>query len=180
VNEMNYKRFDDFLKAGTIILAVVIGFFLGKASTSDKTVAAGNTVSTVTSSLQPGLVGQHFSLPGIDWAQSQQTLVMALQTTCRFCSDSGPFYQELIRDRAKFARTRIVAVLPQVVEESKAYLGRLGVSVDDIRQGALAEIGVRGTPTLLLVNSAGVVTDVWAGKLQPTVEKEVLDRLHNK
>jgi hypothetical protein len=68
-------------------------------------------------------------------------------------------------------------VLPQTVEESKAFLDQLGVQVDAILQGSLANIGVRGTPTLLLVNEAGVITEAWPGKLPPRDEEAVLARL---
>lgn len=49
--------------------------------------------------------------------------------------------------------------------------------VDDVRQLPLNTLGVRGTPTLLIVNDAGVVTDVWVGKLEPDQETQVLTAL---
>jgi hypothetical protein len=54
------------------------------------------------------------------------------------------------------------------------------VHVDDVKQVPLNTLGVRGTPTLLLVNDAGVVTDVWTGKLQPDQEAQVLAALGKK
>jgi len=44
-------------------------------------------------------------------------------------------------------------------------------------QGSLQGIGVNGTPTLLLVNSAGVVTEAWSRKLPPAAEEAILARL---
>ena len=52
--------------------------------------------------------------------------------------------------------------------------------MDDVRQVPLNTLGVRGTPTLLLVNDAGVVTDVWVGKLEPDQQTQVLAALENK
>jgi hypothetical protein len=54
------------------------------------------------------------------------------------------------------------------------------VHVDDIKQISLNTLGVRGTPTLLLVNDVGVVTDVWVGKLQLDQEVQVLTALGQK
>ncbi|HEX8686998.1 MAG TPA: hypothetical protein VF654_10865, partial [Pyrinomonadaceae bacterium] len=57
------------------------------------------------------------------------------------------------------------------------YLRELNVPVGEVRQAAFKDLGVRGTPTLLLVNGEGVVTGSWFGKLSPEKEEEVLGRL---
>jgi hypothetical protein len=118
--------------------------------------------------------GIHLSSLDVDWKQSNQTLVLAISSTCHFCTDSAVFYQALVQSKKN---ARVVAVLPQPVEEGRAYLEKLGVSVDEIRQLPLDEIGVRGTPTLLLVDTSGVVKDFWVGKLSPEKETDVLSRL---
>lgn len=115
------------------------------------------------------------SLPNVDWRKNSRTLVLVLSNTCHFCTESAPFYQQLARARGD---TRLVAVLPQPVEEAKLYLQRLGVSVDQIHRVALNSIAVRGTPTLLLVNSDGVVVRSWFGKLQMEQEAEVISKIN--
>jgi hypothetical protein len=52
-----------------------------------------------------------------------------------------------------------------------------GVHVDQIKQVTMGDIGVRGAPTLFLVNGAGAVTKVWVGKLAPEQEEQVLTAL---
>jgi hypothetical protein len=69
-----------------------------------------------------------------------------------------------------------VAVLPQPVEEGKRYFETLGVAVDEIRQSSLSAIDVSGTPTLMLVNSNGIVVDSWVGKLRTEQETDVLSK----
>lgn len=108
----------------------------------------------------------------IDWKQSNQTLVLAVSSTCHFCSESAPFYKTLASNKGD---TRIVAVLPQSVEEGRKYLSKLGVAVDDIKQAPLNEIGVSGTPSLILVDNSGVVKNFWLGKLSVEKEQIVLD-----
>lgn len=113
------------------------------------------------------------SIPDVDWHENGQTLVLAVSSVCHFCTESGPFYQQLAKAHG---RTHLLAVLPQPVEEGKRYLETLGVAVDEIKQSSLNAIDVRGTPTLLLVNSDGVVTNSWIGKLQAEQEAEVLNK----
>jgi len=72
---------------------------------------------------------------------------------------------------------KMVAVLPQPAAEAEQYLKNEGVRVDQVRQVSLGTIGVRGTPTMLLVDSKGVVTRVWTGKLQDQEQEQVLSVL---
>jgi hypothetical protein len=44
----------------------------------------------------------------------------------------------------------------------------------------LGEIGVRGTPTLILIDGGGVVKQSWVGRLSADEEAEVLSRLHTE
>jgi thioredoxin-related protein len=125
-------------------------------------------------------VGTKISLSGIDWAKNGQTLLLVLRKGCRFCEESAPFYRRLALEAAtNKSRVRIVAVLPQEVDESKQYLSSLGVPIDEVRQSALDVLGVQGTPTVILVNAQGEVQVSWAGKLPAAQETEVLNRIEN-
>lgn len=74
----------------------------------------------------------------------------------------------------------MLAVLPQPIGDAQKYLSNAGVHVDEVRQVPLNTLGVSGTPTLLLVNEVGVVTDVWVGKLQPNQETQVMAAVQKK
>lgn len=106
------------------------------------------------------------------WSSSQGTLVLGLQTTCHFCTDSAPFFRKLIRSVPREVRT--IAVLPQSHEAAQHYLDGLGVHVDSIQQAPLAAIGITGIPTLLLVNNLGIVKNVWVGELDSYGQSSVL------
>ncbi len=110
----------------------------------------------------------------INWNQNRQTLILAISNNCHFCSESAPFYKKLAQNKGD---THLVAVLPQSVEEGRKYLERLGVSVDEVRQLSLDQIGVNGTPSLLLVDASGVVKNFWVGRLAPDQEATVMDAL---
>jgi hypothetical protein len=127
------------------------------------------------SSKDSRLLGKKLSLPDIEWPKSRGTLLLALSSQCRFCTESAEFYQALLKKRT--AELRVIAVMPQDLETSREYLTRLGLYVDEIRQASLVSIGVAGTPTILIVNEQGEVTDAWRGKLRPEGERDVLNRL---
>ena len=128
-----------------------------------------------TGSMKPPAVGSRVDLAGEHWAG--ENLVLAVSTTCHFCSASAPFYQRLIP--AAYAQgVKVVAVLPQVAEEAKPYLAHLGLPAGyDTVQAQLSSLDVHGTPTLLLVDSRGLVQKAWVGELPPAQEQDVLASL---
>jgi hypothetical protein len=122
-------------------------------------------------------LGSKILIPDIDWASNGQTLLLALQKDCHFCTESAPFYQRLVRETSGYSNVRLVAVLPNVLDEGKQYLNHLGISINEVRQAALDSIGVDGTPTLILVDGNGKVEAAWVGRLSANREEEVLKRL---
>ena len=118
--------------------------------------------------------GDPVGLPGMDWQRNGQTLLLALSTTCHYCTRSGPFYRRVVKERGG---TQLVALLPQGADEGQAYLRELGVDIADVRNVSLGELGLSGTPTLVLVDGGGRVADVWVGALPPDKQDEVLNRL---
>ena len=110
----------------------------------------------------------------VDWKKTEQTLVLALSNTCHFCSESAPFYKRVALNKGK---VRLIAIFPQSIEQGQAYLKQLGVAVDEVKQFRLDTMGVQGTPTLFLINSSGVITEKWVGKLPPDQELMVLKAL---
>ena len=123
---------------------------------------------------QQSLTGTKLSLPGVNWARNKETLLLALQQGCHYCTESAEFYQRLLRERAGGRKIRVIAVLPQKVNDASSYLASLGVRVDKVVQAPLDAVDVRGTPTLLLVNKKGVVTKSWVGRLPAARETEVI------
>jgi len=141
-----------------LIGAVLIKHFWPKVQSRDYRVPAGTTVS----------------LPGVDWQHNRETLLLVLDTGCPYCTASAPFYQQIVRENARQRKVQLIAVLPQDVRESKQYLSNLNVPIDEVRQSDFDVLGVKGTPTLILINSKGKVMRSWAGKLPPEEEREVL------
>jgi hypothetical protein len=119
--------------------------------------------------------GTRVSLPDVGWQKNGDTLLLAISTTCHFCTESAPFYQRIVRERGN---VRLVALAPQSAEEAQSYLKNLGVEVDEIKQVSPDTIGVRGTPTLILVDGEGNIKNFWVGLLTSDHENEVLTQLN--
>ena len=120
--------------------------------------------------------GVKIKISGVESSNSQRTIVLALSTHCHFCTASGDFYKRL-QEVARARGVPMVAVLPQPTGEARSYLQNLGVSILVVDQAPLSTISVTATPTLILVDSEGVVTDSWTGQLPPEFEKEVISKL---
>lgn len=121
--------------------------------------------------------GDAVAVSGVDWEKNGKTLLMVLSTTCHFCTQSGPFYQRLVKEHGD---AKLVVLVPQSASEGQSYLKELGVEVDDVRQASLGDLGVSGTPTLILVDGKGVAADVWVGAMSPNRENEVVNRLNTE
>ncbi|HEU5235329.1 MAG TPA: hypothetical protein VFU50_20905 [Terriglobales bacterium] len=159
----------------TIVLASVACFVFIRGSFNSPPRAAQSSLARTQSQVGANLA--HSSLP-VDWRANDRTLILGMQTTCHFCTDSAPFFKRL--SAAASGNVKLVAVLPQTVNDSRAYLTKLGVHVDDVVQEQLSTVGISGTPTLLLVDKNGVVKNVWVGKLPPEREAEVLSVIQNR
>ncbi len=73
----------------------------------------------------------------------------------------------------------MIAVVPGDEAEGGKYLEGLGVVVDGIVTASLSDINVSATPTLVLVDRSGRVSNVWVGKLDSNRENEVIQRAFN-
>lgn len=165
------------LAANTAILVVAVLLCLSLVknqfsdnSPPDITARALNSDSTLRAD-------EKIDLPGIDWQKNGNTLLLVLSTTCYYCTESAAFYRRLQQESGN---AHLVAVFPQSVSEGEAYLKKLAVPVDDVRQVTVDSLNVRGTPTLVLVDSTGEVKDSWVGKLPPNQEAQVIARLNRK
>lgn len=121
-------------------------------------------------------VGAHLQVPDVDWGRQPQTIVLALQQDCRFCSESAPFYQTL-RTEAARRGIPIVAVFPRDEASAQQYLTGLGLSFPTLKVAEFSTLHIRGTPTLLLADRTGTATHVWRGKLTASGERDVIGAL---
>ena len=167
------KRIELVTNVAIIIVAVLLAVVLIKQLIPNNS----NQPARPASARRGVASGDKLSLSGVDWAKNSHTLLVVLQKDCRFCTESGPFYQQLVKQTSARDDIKLVALLPHAVPDGKQYLAEIGVDIADVRQVSPSQINVGGTPTLILVNNEGVATDVWAGKLPPDTETQVLSKL---
>jgi hypothetical protein len=164
----------------TIAIAILLGVAVAQLhSLAKPTKPAGQTTVAAAQPIpfEPLHAGTKMPIAGVDWGKNERTLLMALSQGCRYCSASAPFYQRLTKEMAGRKNIGVLAVFPQPVNDARNYLSKLGVSVADIRQVSFDDLGVLGTPTLILVDKAGFVTNAWRGQLPANKEDEVLSLL---
>jgi len=169
------KKIELLANIGIVVIAILLGVVSVKKYIIPIGVDEGNNNRGV--AREADIIGKKISLPDMDWTKSSRNLVLFIQSACHFCTDSAPFYKQLVNKQHNQSNLQIVAASSEPIQTSKAYLDSLGVSINEVRQVDLRSIGVAGTPTLLQVDNSGVITDVWLGQLDSKREAEVLARL---
>lgn len=106
--------------------------------------------------------GERLNFTDVDWRQNKKSLVFFLNKDCHYCTSSAPFYRQLTEEASK-QNVKVMAVLPNTMEEANAYVKSIKLPIDDIRSGPLSSYKIPGTPTVLFINSSGIVERVWFG-----------------
>jgi thioredoxin-related protein len=171
------KKISSKVELTANILIIVVALALGAVLVQRYFFAPSTAAATQPPRVQP-TVGTKINLSDENWSAQPKTLILALQTTCHFCNESAPFYKRLIQE-AKSKKIKLVAVFPTKVEESTAHLNELGLSGMEVKQSPLGTLQTSGTPTLILTNDKGEITNFWVGKLQPDKEDEVITTLNS-
>lgn len=122
------------------------------------------------------VVGNKISDIDFDWSKSGKNVLLVLSKGCRYCTESADFYKKLIK-QSEGKNVKITALLPQAKEEAEKYLTELGISGIEVKQTQLDALNVSGTPTIIVADDKGVISNVWKGKLQVEKESEVFNKL---
>lgn len=155
------------LNIAVLVVALVLSallvkkFFFQPAQNPDYRIAANATLS----------------INGINWADSDRTVLVALEKECKYCSESAQFYRRLAAGIASQTNMRLIAVFSEKESEAEAYLRQLEVPIRELRYVSLSSLGIKSVPTLAILDRNGVVTDMWVGKLSPLEEKGLMSRL---
>ena len=131
--------------------------------------------ASASSNLQRINAGEHLNIANVDWAQNQKSLVFFLKKDCPYCSSSAPFYRQLIDDANK-RNVKCLAVFPNTPDDAHKYLQYIDLPIENVQTGSLAAYKITGTPTVLFVDSQGIVRSTWFGAA-PEREQEMRDKL---
>lgn len=94
---------------------------------------------------------------------ADRTVVLLLDVGCPACLLSRPFYSDLGGLVAGAPRTRFVVLTEDRAEVATQWLSAGEVQADVVQIASRKELGFVSTPTLLLVDQRGVVTDIVRG-----------------
>jgi peroxiredoxin len=108
------------------------------------------------------LVGTRLTVTGVDWRQNKKSVVFFLQKDCPACKIAAPFYRQLI-DEASRRDVKRLAILPDPLEEGQQYVRSLDLRIDGVQSAELSSYKITSIPTVLYVNSDGVVKGAWIG-----------------
>lgn len=157
------------------VVALLLGVVLVKRYLLPAPQDTGNSNQSVVTASD--IIGRQISLPDVNWAEREGAMILAVQSKCHFCTDSAGFYKRLVDTQRGQSKLQLIAISPEPLPTTRAYFDSLGVSIEKVSQADFRSIGVVGTPTILRVNSSGVVTNAWIGQLDSKQEAEVLETL---
>lgn len=117
---------------------------------------------------EPVAVGDELPIEELDLDGAHPALLVALSPDCQHCTDSMPFLRELVLarnlERGDLQVVALVADRSDLARESTA-LATAGVPVDNLLATDFEELGIPGTPYLVLVDPSGRVEAVWRGSV---------------
>ena len=111
---------------------------------------------------------------GVDF-RGRTTLLMVLSSDCVFCQESMPFYRRLLAQ--KRVGVQIVVAAPTLDIGMEEYLASEDIAPDEVIFTEPGALPVSATPTLLLVDSEGLITYSWTGLLSKAREEGVFEAL---
>lgn len=113
---------------------------------------------------------------GVDLSKSIQNVIVFVDRSCKYCDLDAPFYQRL----AKASQTQGVKVIfafPHDLRDGKRYLAEKQIEPDEVVRLRFNQIGIQGTPTLMLLNREGGIIGKWTGELSAPVENYIVSIL---
>jgi hypothetical protein len=118
------------------------------------------------------------TVTGVDYRQADKTLLIVVSSSCRFCTESMPFYRKLADEaKARGSRVQLAVAGTEDVQTVKTYLTKYSLGIDRVVQLEPGTIKYGGTPTLLLIDKGGKVRGLWEGRIAEAREQEVISAI---
>lgn len=90
-----HKRLEAVANIAIILVAITLVAVLAK-----RFVFNDRNQNQTTDQVQSN-VGTKISQLDIDWSKSDKNLLLMLSNSCRYCTESAPFYQRLVQERTQ-------------------------------------------------------------------------------
>jgi hypothetical protein len=111
-------------------------------------------------------------IAGQPYREAKRTAVLFVRSTCHYCTESMGFYRELAKGR------RVVAISGDAPDVLDRYLTDNGLTIPraTVARGEWPKLS--GTPTIVVVDAAGLVVKSWVGTLSPEGQRDLLATLN--
>jgi peroxiredoxin len=115
-------------------------------------------------------------IENVSYDSATLTVALVLNTQCRFCTASVPFYKRLAQLRRQ-GKVQVVALSAEPQDVLKAYLSQHELNVDTVARLKGAEIQSPATPAIVLIGKDGIVYRSWLGQLNADQEEVVMKQV---
>ena len=115
-------------------------------------------------------------LEGIDLSKSTQNIIVFMDKRCKYCDLDAPFYQQLAK-ASQAQDVNLIIAFPHDLNDGKRYLAKKQIEPDEIVRLHFKQIGIQGTPTLMLLKREGGIIAKWTGELSAPVEDYIVSIL---
>ncbi len=124
------------------------------------------------------LIGSEFKISGFDPAGTQVNALVFLRTGCTFCEKSMPFYRR-ISQLTSTGKVKVVTFFEHDDLEVSEYMERFQLVDVEINREDFNSLGIKGTPTFVLLDQSGKVLKSSIGKLSDKGEQEIENYLNS-
>jgi rhodanese-related sulfurtransferase len=126
--------------------------------------------------------GQVLVVPGVEWKRAPRSVVLLIRTSCPFCNKSAAFYSRLSHAVSQGSWTRLIVVTgPANKGQIAGWLQANQIQANEVAVApSPLALGFRRTPTLLIVDASGVISDVFVGMASPAEEQRILQRIRGE
>jgi rhodanese-related sulfurtransferase len=121
-------------------------------------------------------VGDHISVPGLDFSRSDLNLIVATSPTCAACRASGTFYRAL---RAFAQTARVPLYFFQAEQDDEDPTGAPAATNIRVIHTRLASIGIFVVPTIAVIDRHGRVKSAHFGAVEIGGEESMIADLIN-
>src|SRR5262249_2048298 len=117
-------------------------------------------------------------IPGVDFSTYSNTVLLALNTGCTYCTQSIAFYKRLAEFVSKNnGSCQIIALFPNKEDKVSEYVKEHQLPIKYVGKVDYDALKVKATPSLILADSRGKIKEYWTGKLSEDREKEVFNSI---
>ncbi|HYN08841.1 MAG TPA: conjugal transfer protein TraF [Vicinamibacterales bacterium] len=172
MNDRVDRVIDRAAVGASILLLVIFAGTLGLLAWPRLTGALGVTPAPAEPAYRAGAV---IDTPAEWYQAAPYTLLLFARASCSACQTAQPFFKRLIDDIGATVRVVLITSAGEADEDAQ-YARGLGLQAQSIRT-AIPGLGVRVTPTLVLVDRQGTILNAWEGVGPVEKQTEIADAL---